>query len=313
MTLTPEVLRQQWEDIDYKDGGFLQINIQHSLEWYIGYQSISQRTLLLLCNMDIDSIESSKSILVSRRRREVDNRWILTFELLRNEQQDVFAILCCDIINYSSSVADEQEALSLVIARYRQWAKLLESQKQGVMDEHMRKGLLGELLFLEKYMDSCPSILYAINGWSGPEGSDQDFMYSEGWYEIKSIGISSSNVTISSLEQLDCDELGELVIMRIDKVSPNKPNAISLNELVNRIKDKLSFNPEALDIFQQKLVSYGYIELQEYSKTKYHFSKTQRYLVSESFPRLIKNNVPNEIVSSNYELNLPSLNKWLKV
>lgn len=31
MTLTPEVLRQQWEDIDYKDGGFLQINIQHSL------------------------------------------------------------------------------------------------------------------------------------------------------------------------------------------------------------------------------------------------------------------------------------------
>ncbi|EKN4736851.1 PD-(D/E)XK motif protein [Yersinia enterocolitica] len=312
MTLTPEVLRQQWEGIDYKDGGFLQINIQHSLEWYIGYQSISQRTLLLLSNMDIDSIESSKSILVSRRRREFDNRWILTFELLRNEQQDVFAILCCDIINYSCFVAAEQEALSLVTARYRQWAKLLESQKKGVMDEHMRKGLLGELLFLEKYMDSCHSILYAINGWSGPEGSDQDFMYSEGWYEIKTVGISSSNVTISSLEQLDCDELGELVIMRIDKVSPSKPNAISLNDIVNRIRKKLSINSEATEVFQQKLISYGYIELQEYSETKYHFSKTQRYVVNESFPRLIKENVPNEIVSSSYELNLPSLDKWLK-
>lgn len=312
MTLTPEVLRQQWEGIDYKDGGFLQINIQHSLEWYIGYQSISQRTLLLLSNMDIDSIESSKSILVSRRRREFDNRWILTFELLRNEQQDVFAILCCDIINYSCFVADEQEALSLVTARYRQWAKLLESQKKGVMDEHMRKGLLGELLFLEKYMDSCHSILYAINGWSGPEGSDQDFMYSEGWYEIKTVGISSSNVTISSLEQLDCDELGELVIMRIDKVSPSKPNAISLNDIVNRIRKKLSINSEATEVFQQKLISYGYIELQEYSETKYLFSKNQRYVVNESFPRLIKENVPNEIVSSSYELNLPSLDKWLK-
>lgn len=312
MNLTPEILRQQWEGIDYKDGGFLQINTQHPLEWYIGYQSISQRTLLLLCNMDIASVESSKSILVSRRRREFDNRWILTFELLRNEQQDVFAILCCDIINHSCLAAEEKEALSLVTARYRQWAKLLESQKKGLMDEHIRKGLLGELIFLEKYIDSCHSILYAINGWSGPEGSDQDFIYTEGWYEIKTIGISSSKVTISSLEQLDCHELGELVIMRVDKVPPSKSNAVSLNDIVNRIRKRISFNSEALEIFQHKLVSYGYIELQEYSEEKYYLSKIQRYTVNESFPKLIKENVRNEIVSTNYELNLPSLDKWLK-
>ncbi|MBP2850391.1 PD-(D/E)XK motif protein [Dickeya oryzae] len=231
MELTPEILLQQWEDIDYKDGGFLQINIQHHLEWHIGYQSISQRTLLLLCNMDINAIESSKSMLVSRRRREIDNRWILTFELLRNAQQDVFAILCCDIIEYSRLATDEKEALTLVISRYRQWTKLLESQEKGVMDEHMRKGFLGELLFLEQYMEGCNSKLYAIKGWSGPEATDQYFMYPEGWYEIKAVGISASSVTISSLEQLDCNEIGEPVIMRIDKVASSRIDAISLNDV----------------------------------------------------------------------------------
>lgn len=312
MTLNHEMLLQQWESINYKDGGFLQINIQHPLEWYVGYQSTSQRTLLLLCNMDIDSIESSKSILVSRRRRELDNRWILTFELLRDEQQDVFAILCCDIIQSSCLVPNEQEALASVIKRYRQWTKLLELQRSGLMDEHMRKGLLGELLFLENYLESCHSKLYAVNGWTGPEGSDQDFMYTEGWYEIKTVGVSSSNATISSLEQLDCYEEGELVIMRVDKVAPSKANAISLNDLVSRIRAKLSSDLEAKEIFQQKLASYGYIDLQEYSQTKYYFSKMHRYIVNESFPRLTKKNVPNEITSSHYELNLPSLDNWLK-
>lgn len=312
MKLTPEMLSQQWADIDYKEGGFLQINIKHPLEWHIGYQSISQRTLLLLCNIEIDVIESSKSMIVSRRRREIDNRWLLTFELVRDAQQDVFAILCCDIIEYSSTAKNEHESLTLVINRYRQWTRLLESQKNGVMDEHIRKGLLGELLFLEKYMERCDSKLYAVNGWAGADAADQDFMYSDGWYEVKSIGISASTVSISSLEQLDCNNSGELVIMRIDKVPPSKINAFSLNDIVYRIKQKLSSDTAALEIFQQKLTSYGYIDLHEYSEIKYYFSGMQRYNVNKEFPRLIKNNVPNEVVSLNYSLSLSALSKWLK-
>ena len=95
-------------------------------------------------------------------------------------------------------------------------------------------------------------------------------------------------------------------------VAPSKANAISLNDLVSRIRAKLSSDLEAKEIFQQKLASYGYIDLQEYSQTKYYFSKMHRYIVNESFPRLTKKNVPNEITSSHYELNLPSLDNWLK-
>jgi hypothetical protein len=312
MKITPEILQRQWGGIDYKDGGFLQIDTQHPLEWHIGYKSVSQPTLLLVCGVEIGAIESSKSMAVSRRRRETDNRWTLTFDLLRNEQQGVFAILCCDIIEYSRPATDEKESLALVISRYKQWSRLLESQKSGLMDEHSRKGLLGELLFLEQRIESSGSVLAAVHGWSGAEVADQDFMYPEGWYEIKSLGASATSVTISSLEQLDCRDEGELVVMRIDKTAPDRTGAISLNDVVYRISDRLSAHIDALDLFRSKLVAYGYMDLQEYSVQKYQYSAMQRYGVDESFPRLTTQSVPTQVVSLHYELSLPALADWQK-
>jgi hypothetical protein len=290
----------------------LQIDTQHPLEWHIGYQSIRQRTLLLVSDTEIGAIESSKSMMVTRRRRESDNRWTLSFELLRDEQQGVFAILCCDVIEHSRPAANEKEALKLVISRYKQWSKLLETQRSGLMDEHSRKGLLGELLFLEQRIRTSNAALEAVQGWSGAESADQDFMYSDGWYEIKSIVTSAQSVSISSLEQLDCADNGDLVVIRIDKSAPERTGAVSLYEVVQRIKDALSAEASALDLFQTKLMAYGYLDLQEYDEQKYTHSNTQHYEVDNSFPRLTKNNVPPQIVAAHYEVDIASLVNWLK-
>jgi hypothetical protein len=312
MRITPEILEKQWGSIKYTDGGFLQTDAQHPLEWHIGYQSIRQRTLLLVSDTEIGAIESSKSMMVTRRRRESDNRWTLSFELLRGEQQGVFAILCYDVIEHSRPAANEKEALKLVISRYKQWSKLLETQRSGLMDEHSRKGLLGELLFLEQRIRTSDSAMEAVQGWSGADSADQDFMYSDGWYEIKSIVASAPSVSISSLEQLDCADNGELVVMRIDKSAPKRIGTVSLYEVVQRIKDILSAEASALDLFQTKLMAYGYLDLQEYAEQKYIHSGTQRYGVDDSFPRLIKNNVAPQIVAVHYEIDIASLVNWLK-
>lgn len=310
MKLTPENLQKQWDSIKYKDGSFLQIDTMHPLEWYIGYQSVSQKTLLLVSDTEIDVIESSKSMAVSRRRREVDKRWTLSFELLRDEQQDVFAILCCDVIEYSRGAISEKEALTLAISRYRQWGKLLAQQRGGLMNENLQKGLLGELLFLEERINSQDFALEAIQGWVGADGADQDFVYSDGWFEVKCIGASAIGVTISSLEQLDCSDAGELVIKRVDKTAPERSGAISLNDIVHCIIRQI--DGEALELFCAKLYSYGYIDLQKYSEQKYYYSVTQRYRVDDSFPRITRKMVAKQISSLRYELNLPSLAEWLK-
>lgn len=312
MKTTPEILRRQWNNIDYKDGGFLQIDTQHPLEWHIGYQSISQKTLLLVCVTAIGSIESSKSMAVTRRKREIDNRWTLSFELLRNEQEDVFAILCSDIIEHSRSASNEKEALGLVISRYKQWSRLLESQRSGLMNENSRKGLLGELLFLQERLEESDSAIIAIQGWVGADGADQDFIYKDGWYEVKSVGASAASVTISSLEQLDCAGEGELVIMRIDKAAPDKAGSFSLNDAVRQISCNLTDVSDAMDLFRSKLSAYGYIDLQEYSEQMYHCSGSQRYRVNDTFPRILRRNVPKQVETLHYELSLSSLVVWQK-
>ena len=312
MKITPEFLQKQWGSIGYKEGGFLQINVQHPLEWHIGYQSVSQRTLLLICNTAIGEMESSKSLLVTRRKRAGDNRWTLSFELLRNEQESVFVILCSDIIEYSQTAPNEEEALAQVVSRYKQWSHLLETQKSGVMDENRRKGLLGELLFLRERIGGGSSALTEIQGWVGAEGADQDFVYEDGWYEIKSIGTSATSVTISSLEQLDCIEEGELVIMRIDKTAPDKSGALSLNDAVHEIDSELVGDSDALALFHLKLSAYGYIDLQEYSEQKYYCSRWQRYVVNDTFPKIVRRDVPLQIEALHYQLSLPSLTMWMK-
>ncbi|WP_027085826.1 PD-(D/E)XK motif protein [Cohnella panacarvi] len=312
MTITPESLQRQWDSIKYRDGGFLQVDIKHPLEWHIGFQSISQKTLLLVSDIEIGDVISSKSMAVSRRRRESDNWWTLSFELLRDEQESVFAILCSDIVAHSQSASNKKEALTLVISRYKQWSRLLESQKSGLMDEHSRKGLIGELIFLSDRLDASDSALTTVQGWIGADGADQDFAYADSWFEVKSVGASATSVTISSLEQLDCNDYGELVIMRIDKTAPEKNGAFSLNDIVKQICDQLSGNSDVLDIFRSKLAAYGYIDLQAYSEQKYYYSGTQCYSVNVTFPRITKKTVPAQIVSLHYELNLPSLQEWQK-
>jgi len=218
-------------------------------------------------------------------------------------------------ILYSKSIINKislKQALDFVINRYKQWTRLLESQGSGLMDENTRKGLLGELLFLEQRIDESGSTLTAIQGWSGANRADQDFMYPDGWYEIKSLGVAATSVTISSLEQLDCDDYGELVIMRIDKVAPERNGALSLNDAVHRIIKKIFDHTEALDLFRTKLMAYGYIDLHEYSEQKYFYSSMQRYKVNDSFPRLTSESVPSQVVSLHYQLSLPSLVDWLK-
>jgi hypothetical protein len=310
MKITAELLQNQWDSINYYSGGFLRIDTEHPLEWYIGYLSTNQKALLLISDADIGAVDSSKSMAVKRGRRETDSRWTLTFELLRDEQQGVFMNLCSDIIEYSRTAANSKDALDLVIKRYKQWNRLLEYQRKGLLDESARKGLIGELIFLQKQITGGMNVLAAIQGWSGPDGGDQDFVYLDGWHEVKTIGVSATIVGISSLEQLDSFDDGELIIMRVDKCAPDKSRAFSLNDIVRTVYDLLKDDPDAVPLFETKLSRYGYIDLPEYAEQQYFFSGSQTYRVDSTFPKLTRNNVPVQAVSAQYSLSVAGLKDW---
>lgn len=310
MRITPDELQKKWDDVNFHNRSFLRIDTDHPLEWYIGYLSINQKTLLLISDEDMGTVDSSKSMDVKRGLRESDNRWTLTFELLREEQHGVFMNFCCDIIEFSRQASNSKDALQLVVKRYKQWNRLLEYQRKGVMDEGARKGLIGELLFLRQRLESGMHPLDAIHGWIGPEGGDQDFVYADGWHEIKTISLSAATVSISSLEQLDNNEDGELIVMRVEKCAPEKKGAFSLNNLVQTVSELVQSESDALDLLISKLNKYGYINLSEYSQQSYFYFGFQPYLVNSSFPKLIRAYIPEQITVAQYSLSLAGLIEW---
>lgn len=309
MKVTAEQLHRKWNSIDYYNGGYIQVETKHFLEWYVGYEKIDQKTLLLLTEKEPELLPTSKSIVVSKGFR-TDGRWSLSLVLMRAEQESVFETLCADIIAYSQTAENETSALLLTAKRYKQWNKLLEYQRKNLMDESSRKGLLGELIYLFDVISSGYPVMLAIQGWVGPEGADQDFIYSDGWYEIKAIGISVVSVTISSLEQLSNYDPGELVVMYLEKCAPERIGAISLGEQVDNVLSQVVGDPDALSLLESKLAKYGYIDLPEYREQKYIFSGKVRYQVDADFPRLTADTVPSQVISAQYTISLVGIEDW---
>lgn len=311
MKITADSLHQKWDTISFYDGGYVLVENTASLEWHIGYKEINQKSLLLITEIEPDSLPSSKSIIVSKGKR-TDGRWTLAFTIVRIEQENVFETLCADLIVHSMLDSNERDAVSSIAKRYKQWYKLLEYQKSSMMDENSRKGLLGELIFLSEMLSIRSPELSVIQGWAGPDGGDQDFAYADSWYEIKSVGIASESVTISSLEQLDNDGPGDLVVIRLDKCVPEKNGAISLLRQVNLVMERLWDDEDALALFEHKLAKYGYIDLPEYDEQKYIYSGRQIYGVTAAFPRLVKDNVPSAVCSAHYAIDLCAIEQYLK-
>ena len=309
MKITAEYLHEKWSAFNYYDGGYIQIELKHALEWHIGYKDIDQKVLVIISKNEPKLLPSSKSIVVTKGYR-TDGRWTLSFVLMRNEQDSVFELLCADLIYYSQASDNEVSALNLIVKRFKQWNKLLEHQRTNLMDESNRKGLLGELIYLCKVIDSGYPVLSAVQGWVGPDGADQDFVYADSWYELKSVGVSATSVKISSLEQLANSDYGELVVMLIDKCAPEHSGAVSLGEQVDRIFSRVNEDDDVHALLENKLIRYGFIDLPEYREQKYICSGEIHYRVEAGFPRLTVNNVVPQIIEAQYSISLASIEDW---
>jgi hypothetical protein len=306
--LSNEGLINKWNQLIRHSNGYVRIDADHPLEWHIGYEGINQRSLLLVTANEPIDVESSKSILVSFAKR-ADGKWALVFKLIREEQEEVYIKLCYDLIESSRGQIDTQNGIEYVLNRYTKWFKLLELQRNGLLSELERRGLLGEICFLQQIIEK-EDPLRAVSSWIGPEGADQDFVDESGWHEVKAPGIGSKTVSISSLEQLDAELPGELILFLIDKTAPNETNAFTLSRKVSELREMVQSNIQALDLVNQKLLQYGYMDMADYEKQWYRLGGTLRYRVDEQFPRLIKSNVRSQIAAASYQLSIQAIEDW---
>ncbi|MGO4734284.1 PD-(D/E)XK motif protein [Paenibacillus sp. 2KB_22] len=307
--LTNEQLLDKWNSIVQYTKSYVRIDGSHTLDWHIGYEDINQKSLLIICSYEPEVLPSSKSIISSVGRRG-DGKWTMTFRLVRQENEEVFIRLCCDLIESSRNQCDSVLGIEFVAKRYMQWSKLMEQQSKGLLSDSERKGLLGELIHLQKCILNGIPMHEAVESWMGPEGADQDFVFSTTWHEVKATGIGSKTISISSLEQLKVLSPGELIIYFIDKTAPNSSNSFTLLSKADDIRGILKGNPVTFDLFNDKLLKNGFIDSLEYKEFWYRLGGNQSYRVDGSFPKLINSNVPHQIVSASYNISIPAIENW---
>ena len=238
---------------------------------------------------------------------------IICFDLLDANYQALFFSFAENMISYVSRQANENTPFEAIILRYSQWQELLKINRTGLLSVEAIRGLIGELIFLKKYLIPKFGAKTSIGYWKGPIGADQDFRTENTWYEIKTITSGSESVLISSVEQLDSEQFGsgEIVIFALDATVSADPEAIIIKKLIDEIKLQLN-EKESYQLDNFIFTNLGYFDRPEYETGNYivRLSSIQRYAINDSSPVIRRSTIPSAVVSLKYSLSLVGLSAY---
>lgn len=278
----------------------------HPLDLMVGLNSFGEKTIQLKSHFKAKNIAGTSCIAV--KQTKINGFEYIQFSLINEGSTALFYIFCNDLIDSSRNIKDVTKGYNFITNRFYLWKKMFVN-KISLLSEEKIKGLIGELIFLKEHSFKKYDYNYALNGWSGTEKTHKDFSYENKWYEIKTISSSSSQIKISSIEQLSSLNDGELVVNKLEKMS-NSSNGISLNSLVFEIRDILKESLYDLDIFFGKLDNYGYSYNEEYDKYVYVLKESNHYLVNDLFPKITRNDLMDGIINASYEISLSSIESF---
>ena len=298
--------KEKWACMPLRTNGYLSLGLEHPLNLQIGYSFSGYKSFVVMEMGAVSNIPSSFAIKAENVRLR-NGTWILAFQLVHVAFEEEFLRLCWDMIEATAkSVAPQRD----LIVRYLSWQKLLQYSSKEIMPFQRQKGLLGELLYLSDCLRQMSADI-AVEAWTGPDGSDQDFVFEAAWAEVKAIALSAATVKISSMQQLEQEVPGYLVVYTLEK-STEGEGRITLPAIAEEIRSSLHDNPVALDRFEMKLFKYGYRsqDVGEYNKNYFRYIEKREYLVNDSFPKLCRENVAQEITACTYEISLSAIEPY---
>ena len=288
-----------WGKVGPRDG-YLSLPIPHPLSFQLGRDHLGHRCFAVVNLRQGFKVDSSKSMSVKCEQTS-GGKWTLLFVLEDKKLSEIFVKFCWDLIECSREAVDPE---SVLLLQYKKWRRMFAKLSYEAMSDQMQKGLLGELIYLRKLIDDIGEQA-AVTAWQGAEGCDQDFEFETGWAEVKTVKISATEVTISSLQQLERMDVGKLIVYFADRDGSESETTISVKDIASEILRVLA-NPFCRDLFECKLARTGYF-VGDFEFYKYRVDRQVVFCVNKDFPRLIRENVSNEIVDVKYAISLSSI------
>lgn len=284
---------------------FIRIGDNRDLALYIGYDEQCRPAFDF--RGDFSPMRLKGSIVIEVTHLSLSGSPLLRFSLTNSEMLDYFSIFCSDLIKSTVDINEDDIAYKTICSRYMSWKKMFRTDS-SILNENEIMGLIGELLFLRDEMFPKYGQEESIISWSGPEKTHKDFSVSDTWYEIKTTNIGKPSVSISSIEQLDSDVIGILVVYFLEKMAPPF-NGIKINELVLSINELIELSP-LKQLFFEKLEAFGFKISQENDNFVYNLAGMSKFNVNADFPRLRRDAIPLAIAKAKYELTLANIDEF---
>ncbi len=290
---------------NFDPGYYKLIDSTHPLSLYIGADKEGHKAIEYRGIFKPAKIGSSNVIGIKHYQNE--SQKVIVISLLEPSMLSTFSSFCYDLVETTREIDNSTEGYERLVNRYYAWRKMFLSNK-GLLEEKNIMGLIGELTYLQDYMIPTYGKAVAVSSWTGSEKTRKDFSVNNTWFEIKAISSGKENVTISSFEQLDSEDVGHLVVYQLEKMSPEY-SGITLNQLARSIYESLTFD-ELKDLFFQKLIEAGFAFESEYEKYVYIITSMDIYTVNDNFPCLRRSPELEAISQVKYDLILSKIESF---
>lgn len=275
-------------------------------------RSVDRKCLLILqcaaASAPKGKLPKLKGIEVALSEPDSSGSTMVSLKLTDNQHRDIFHRLCLDIVQATSLARSEVEAGETFLARTWRWHHLLRGGGDSRLSAEEQKGLIGELLVLERYLIPAFSPADATAAWVGPTGSPKDFECGRIVIEAKARrGAARPYVAISSEFQLDtdgCDALF-LYVVELDAAPEDASAAFTLTDVARRIAIVIATEaPSVVERFDGQLVAAGFSWDDDYSSFRW-LSGPHRFMhVTKNFPRITPGVYASGVERVRYDLSL---------
>lgn len=234
----------------------------------------------------------------------------LNIYLLDNDLKDIFSLFIQNILEDIDDSMTEIEAITKTLIVISKWKKLFDKINFDGLSIEQQKGLIGELLFINRLLDNGKSSSKILNAWTGPDFENKDFVFGTKGIEIKLTSSKYPKLKITNEGQLDTQNLNDLFLI-LYTTEFVKENGFTLNSLIEQTKQKLSPNIDELKFFNERLMVLGYMEEhKEHYHKMYSLKQTYSYSVSEEFPRITKSLLPVGVYNTSYFIELSAVENF---
>ena len=232
----------------------------------------------------------------------------ILIRLTDREQRDIFLRFCRDIVDSTILAVTEEQAVERFLARTWRWHRLLQGGRESRLGDEEQKGLIGELLVLERHLFPVLGATDAVRCWTGPLDTPQDFEVSRVHIEAKARSSSVPRVTISSEFQLESG-VADTLYLHVTEVAiatEGTANACTLPDFARRTRSVLAESDlVAVDLFEERLSAVGFDWTDDYSDKLWLVAGESLYEVGEGFPRITSAMFSAGVGNVRYALSLP--------